>query len=304
MPLDYDFELRLAVFAHVAALRDKGDGLVRASDLNNGIMFQGSRVPIWNQQKGIFRPAVLRQPGAALTVQTSFKSPYDDRFTAEDDRLAYKYRGHDPYQADNIALRRAMELRRPILYLIGVQPGIYQPVFPVYVMADDPANLTFYLMADAEGRDIVAASEEDPAASAPLKAYRTGIVKTRLHQQRFRYLVLKAYQTQCSMCRLRHGSLLDAAHILPDRDERGKPEVPNGLALCKIHHSAYDSGILGIDPDYRIHLRHDILEEVDGPMLQHGLQEMHDHTIHVPRTKSHRPNPDYLAERFDRFQAA
>lgn len=118
------------------------------------------------------------------------------------------------------------------------------------------------------------------------------------------YWVLKAYQTQCSMCRLRHSSLLDAAHILPDSDERGKPEVPNGLALCKIHHSAYDTGILGIDPDYRIHLRHDILEEVDGPMPQHGLQEMHHHTIHVPRTKSHRPNPDYLAERFDRFQAA
>ncbi len=76
------------------------------------------------------------------------------------------------------------------------------------------------------------------------------------------------------------------------------------LALCKIHHSAYDTGILGIDPDYRIHLRPDVIEEVDGPMLQHGLQEMHDHTIQVPRTKSHRPNPDYLAERFDRFQAA
>ena len=109
MPLDYDFELRLAVFAHVTVLRDKGDGVVRASELNNGITFQGSRVPIWNQQKGIFRPAVLREPGAALTVQTSFKSPYDDRFSAEDDRLAYKYRGDDPEQADNIALRRAME---------------------------------------------------------------------------------------------------------------------------------------------------------------------------------------------------
>lgn len=304
MPPDDDFQLRLAVFSLIADLRDKGGGVVRASDLNAGITFQGSRVPIWNQQKGIFRPAVLRDPGAALTVQTSFKSPYDDRISAEDDRLAYKYRGTDPNQADNVALRRAMKLRRPILYLIGVQPGIYQPVFPVYVTADDPANLTFYLMADAESRNIVAASEEDPLATAPLKAYRTGIVKTRLHQHRFRYLVLKAYGTRCTMCRLHHSPLLDAAHILPDKDERGKPEVPNGLALCKIHHSAYDAGILGIDPDHHVHLRQDILDEVDGPMLQHGLKEMHGTSIHVPRSKSLRPNREYLEERFDQFRAA
>jgi putative restriction endonuclease len=69
------------------------------------------------------------------------------------------------------------------------------------------------------------------------------------------------------MCRLRHTPLLDAAHILPDRDERGNPEIPNGLSLCKIHHSAYDVGILGVDPDCRIHLRSDVLEEHDGPML-------------------------------------
>ena len=49
------------------------------------------------------------------------------------------------------------------------------------------------------------------------------------------------------MCALRHEPLLDAAHILPDRDERGNPVVANELSLCRIHHGAYDIGIVGVD---------------------------------------------------------
>ncbi len=106
------------------------------------------------------------------------------------------------------------------------------------------------------------------------------------------------------MCRLRHTVLLDAAHILPDSDPRGRATVTNGLSLCKIHHGAFDTGILGVDPDYRIHLRQDVLDEHDGPMLLHGLQEIHGSAIETPRDKAKRPNRDFLAERFERFRAA
>jgi putative restriction endonuclease len=82
------------------------------------------------------------------------------------------------------------------------------------------------------------------------------------------------------------------------------PEIPNGLALCRIHHGAYDVGILGVDPQYRIHVRRDVLEEHDGPMLRHGLQELHGGLIQVPRQAQHQPRRDYLAERFARFLAA
>ncbi|MBA3260853.1 MAG: HNH endonuclease [Gemmatimonadales bacterium] len=145
---------------------------------------------------------------------------------------------------------------------------------------------------------------EDQYLNIPLKAYATRVVKQRLHQERFRYLVLSAYRGQCAMCRLRHTPLLDAAHILPDRDERGNPEIPNGMALCRIHHGAYDVGILGVDPDYKVHLRADVLEEHDGPMLRHGLQELHGVGIQTPRRAEHLPNRGYLAERFKQFLAA
>jgi putative restriction endonuclease len=129
-------------------------------------------------------------------------------------------------------------------------------------------------------------------------------VKQRLHQQEFRVLVLHAYHEQCTMCRLRHPQLLDAAHILPDREERSRPEIPNGLSLCKIHHGAFDIGIVGVDPDYRIHVRKDVLDEHDGPMLRHGLQELHGHRLALPKRQRDRPNRDYLAERYGRFRVA
>jgi putative restriction endonuclease len=113
-----------------------------------------------------------------------------------------------------------------------------------------------------------------------------------------------AYREQCALCRLRHRELLDAAHIIADRDERGEPEVSNGLALCKLHHAAFDREIIGIRPDLIIEVRGDVLLEADGPMLRHGLQGFHGQRIHVPARAPERPDPDRLRERYERFRRA
>lgn len=300
--MDRDLSLRLAVFARIAALREIYAGLIPAAELSAGIEFEGQHVPIWNQAKGIFRPAALRDPGAALTLVTSAKRPYDDRLDSESDRIWYSYRGTDPQQADNVAARRAMETRRPLLYLVGVEPGLYSAVFPVYIMEDHPQRLEFGLAADLV---FSADALEEPTVRAEIRReYATRAVQHRLHQYRFRADVLNAYGNACAICRLRHTPLLDAAHILPDRDPRGRPEVPNGLGLCKIHHSAFDSTLLGIDGDYLVHVRGDVLKEEDGPMLRHGLQAVHGMRLHLPRRIGDRPNPGYLAERFESFRAA
>ncbi|WFR74686.1 HNH endonuclease signature motif containing protein [Prescottella defluvii] len=59
---------------------------------------------------------------------------------------------------------------------------------------------------------------------------------------------MRAYETRCAVCSLAHGSLLDAAHIVSDGHDAGIASVRNGLALCKIHHAAFDVRILGITP--------------------------------------------------------
>jgi putative restriction endonuclease len=99
--------------------------------------------------------------------------------------------------------------------------------------------------------------------------------------------------------------LLDAAHIIEDGSVGGDPVVSNGLALCKIHHAAYDRNIVGISPDLVVRVNEEVLHEVDGPMLKHGLQDFHGQPLRVlPTRKVDQPDRQRLAVRFDRFTAA
>ncbi|AUN96065.1 HNH endonuclease [Pseudazoarcus pumilus] len=136
------------------------------------------------------------------------------------------------------------------------------------------------------------------------RRYVTAAVKVRLHQRLFRERVLSAYQEQCALCRLRHASLLDAAHIIPDSSSDGEPMVRNGVALCKIHHAAFDQNILGIRPDHVVQIRRDILDEVDGPMLRFGLQQMHGQKIIVPKRTEFKPDETALERRYQAFLEA
>jgi putative restriction endonuclease len=104
------------------------------------------------------------------------------------------------------------------------------------------------------------------------------------------------------VCRLRRDELLDAAHIVPDADPLGIPSVSNGLALCRLHHAAFDSHLIGIRPDYRVEVRPDVLEDKDGPMLIHGLQGFHGAHLVVPRRPTAQPDRQLLEARYARFR--
>ena len=126
-------------------------------------------------------------------------------------------------------------------------------------------------------------------------------MKVRLHQPAFRARVISAYETRCAVCQLRHGRLLDAAHITPDSASDSSTSVTNGIALCKIHHAAYDVNIIGINSDYVVKVREDVLHEIDGPMLKHGLVEMDGVQIWTPNKDDQKPDKERLANRFSEF---
>ncbi|MDE2485400.1 MAG: HNH endonuclease, partial [candidate division NC10 bacterium] len=134
------------------------------------------------------------------------------------------------------------------------------------------------------------------------RAYVTAVVRVRLHQRTFRERVLQAYRRQCAFCRLRHEELLDAAHIVPDTEPAGKPVVQNGIALCTLHHAAFDRYFIGLRPDYVLEVRQDILEEHDGPTLVHALQALHGSRIIVPRRADLQPAPELVEFRYQRFR--
>lgn len=200
-----------------------------------------------------------------------------------------------------------MNRQTPLIYLYGVVPGHYMPVWPVYIVGDDPRKLTFSVAID-DAKELIhghsMTSDLVDSALGARRQYITTETRQRLHQRAFRERVLRAYRERCSICCLRHQELLEAAHILPDGHPKGEPITPNGIALCKLHHAAFDRHILGIRPDLIVELRLDILEEVDGPMLKYGLQGFQGARLHVPRSPALRPNQDFLAERYSLFQKA
>jgi putative restriction endonuclease len=277
----------------------RGGSVLPRRVLERGFEIDGRRVPLVGPQ-GIFKPAVCELPLSITTVPEipGKERPYEDEPTYEG--VHYRYRGTDPRHPDNVGLRRAMVEHVPLVYFHGHRPGLYHAEWPVYVVGDDPRSLTFTILTE----DLSDVDSTDAVADAPRRAYLAILMTRRLHQSLFRVRVLDAYDETCAVCRLRHQELLDAAHILPDKHPLGEPVVPNGLALCKLHHAAFDADILGVRPNLKIEVRHDVLREADGPMLRVGLQGFDGQAITVPRQKSLRPNVDFLAERYERFRKA
>ncbi|MFQ5701897.1 MAG: HNH endonuclease [Acidobacteriota bacterium] len=299
-----DSRVRLAAFEFLEEqVRLHGEVLPRDT-LQTGFILDGTRVPLVGPQ-GIFKPRLI--PEIPFSITTAPSGPYDDSF-GPDGLLRYRYRGNNPRHHENVALRRAMEVRVPLAYFHGILRGKYLAVWPVYIVGDDPSSLTFRVAVDdarymsgsmSDMRDRTAVSDSGTMAR---RRYITATVKRRLHQQAFRARVLRAYRSQCAMCRLRHDKLLDAAHIVPDSEPEGKPMVSNGIAVCKLHHAAYDKMFLAIRPDFLIRVRNDVLQEEDGPMLRHGLQGLHGQRIILPRDAALRPDPDLLARQYNRFR--
>ena len=306
VPDDQDIAVRLHAFDFLREQRRRfGDASLPRSILERGFDFDGVRVPLIGPQ-GIFKPAIL--PEVPLTITTAppvehRERPYDDGFI-DGGFLRYRYRGTDPNHRDNVGLRLAMQRQAPLIYLHGIVPGLYEPAWPVFIVEDHPDTLTFIVAIDDQLGVSAPWQFNDPAGLTARRQYVTAVVRQRLHQRSFRERVLRAYQQCCSICRLRHGELLEAAHILPDGHPLGEPVVPNGLALCKLHHAAFDSYIIGVTPDLEVKVRLDVLEEIDGPMLQHGLQGFQGRRIHVPHADHLKPNRDFLAERYALFRTA
>jgi putative restriction endonuclease len=151
--------------------------------------------------------------------------------------------------------------------------------------------------------EIVAPRLKAVPPDTPSGRYALREVKVRLHQASFRDAVLAAYRGRCAISHLAEPRLLDAAHIVMDADEQlGLPIVSNGLPLTKIHHAAFDAHLIGIDPDYRIHVSDRLLEIHDGPFLELGLKGIVGQVIQLPRRTEDYRDRERLALRFEEFR--
>jgi len=287
-------EFRELVMAAVAERAAANGGVISRAELSALVLANGITRRAIDTSKGIWNP---RDLVATLSIVSSPAGPYGDRH-GEDGLFHYDYRAGST-EGDNTKLRRAFELGLPIIFLRKIGNGVYVPVLPTYVVADDIKNRQFVLALDESLRFL--ANPLSPSVAE--KRYAERVVQARLHQPEFRARVIRAYRATCAICSLKHADLLDAAHIIGDGEDGGDPIVTNGLSLCKIHHAAYDRNLLGISADYTVHLDRKLLDEIDGPMLRHGLQEMHGRSLILPIKRSELPDRDRLSVRFERFRS-
>ena len=256
---DAESQLREEIMHRLAAVTAHNGGVISRAELSAFELGDGSSRRLVDQSRGIWNPKDL---SATLSIVSSPDGPYADEAIAGG-LMRYDYRaGSDA--GDNAKLRKAAETGVPLILLRKIEIGVFVPYFPVYVIQDDRQRRQFVIALDESLRFLA-----DPTSlSEDQRRYADRVVRQRLHQSEFRGRVIRAYAIRCAICSLRHGELLDAAHIIEDGHELGHAVVTNGLSLCKIHHAAFDRLLLGVTPDYKVRVNAELLVEIDGPHAQ------------------------------------
>ena len=299
---DPDADIRTAAFERLRKLGQLWAGPIPWSALEDGFSARGTTFLFGSRAEGIFRPKGM---SGLLSLKTVVPKPnrdvwYHDQTAgapAQGDTFSYAFTGDDPAHHRNQLLKDAMERQLPVIYLSGVAPGAYEPIVPAFITAWKPDELRCDVSFALPERQVIAA-----APSVVERRYAMRIVRTRLHQATFRERVLDAYGRKCALSNLPEARLIDAAHIVPDRDEDfGQADVRNGVCMSKLHHAAFDAGLIGIDPDTRIHVSQELLDASDGPLLEQGLKALHGRHLRPPEQEWARPDPERLARRFAEF---
>ena len=129
---------------------------------------------------------------------------------------------------------------------------------------------------------------------------RSEVVTTITRKSRdrnFRLRVLHAYRHRCVICHIQL-ELVQAAHIIPVGIPESTDETANGLALCVLHHQAYDRSLLAVAEDYRVQVNDEKLKQLRLSGLANGEEALRSYAsdvIYLPKQEGDRPKPHYLS---------
>ena len=304
---DPDESLRAAAFAALEKLSRRHTGRVPWNAIEAGFpTVDGKRIRFASRANGIFKP---KEMSAALSVRTTVpragRSTWysdQDRDSANLDRdtglVRYDLARGGLNDSTNRALREAMRRRAPLIYFIGLAPGEYRPVFPVWVerFFEDAGHV---LLAATESAGV----DQRPAAAvrdSVEASYSLTAARSRNHQAWFSARTKAAYVWKCAFSGLPVRELLVGAHIVPDA-AGGPASVRNGICMSALHHVAFDSHMLGVDPDFRVHVSAPLLEKQDGELLA-VLKDLDGTRLRLPRDRGDWPDPAFLERRFSDFR--
>ena len=207
-------QIRAALFVWLEKESGRNGGIFTRNRLLNQFMVNGERIALVGP-RGIWKPKQFEKVPISFT--TFVNGPYPDR-VEDDGFISYHYQGNDPDTPDNVGLRQAMLERIPLIYFLCPSKNSYTAFWPAYIVSDSPHDAIF--KADVKSAyDFSSIGDGARAVAEDNRGYRATTIWQRLHQATFRARVLGAYDSNCTVCHLKHAELLDAAHIIPD----GKP---------------------------------------------------------------------------------
>lgn len=120
-------------------------------------------------------------------------------------------------------------------------------------------------------------------------------VKNKIRDNSFKSRVLTSYKNKCAFCGVQL-KLIDAAHIVPVQHD-GTDETSNGIALCALHHRAFDRNLVTFNTDYQILTNKGQFHKLTEIGLDGGAEKFIDDlraVINLPPTISDRPHVDYI----------
>jgi putative restriction endonuclease len=191
-----------------------------------------------------------------------------------------------------------MERQCPLIWFWGIASDIYLPIYPIYLIEEEPHLRQFVVGIDQQSSKFRALLlTQDPIL---LREYAAQVTKERFHDPIFREKVLFAYSFICAVCDAQSAYPLEVAQIVPNSEE-GQMDITNSIAMCKVHHAAYDMDILGIDTENRIAYRNDVRSETWDSLLKRSLGFSEGRQIKLPTSRSARPSPEFLELRWGKF---
>jgi putative restriction endonuclease len=123
-------------------------------------------------------------------------------------------------------------------------------------------------------------------------------IKRKYRQHDFRHRVLTAYSQRCAMCGVQLG-LVEAAHILPVAHETSTDDTKNGVALCTLHHKAYDNNLASFNEQYEVEVSAKAVKNLTTSNLIEGLPDFRHNlrpALILPADRRDYPKPEYIAE--------
>lgn len=118
-------------------------------------------------------------------------------------------------------------------------------------------------------------------------------IRTRRGQERFRKLLLKAYEKKCAISGCEIVELLEAAHIRPHA-EKPNYAVTNGLLLRADLHTLFDLGMIALNAQLQV--------ELAPALLSSEYRKLQGKRILAPQPVAEMPDAEALGQRYRDFQ--